>query len=136
MSTYRLTKSRYIGYSLGAVGTAGFGTVPGLVLAIYLTNTLGVAAGLASLVVLLPKLWDVFFLPYVGNLSDRSVAKHGSRTRFLIIGAIGMLISFPLMFAVPAGTSSGVAAAWVGSAAAGSGARAGSMMASTALPTS
>lgn len=113
MSTYRLAKSRYIGYSLGAVGTAGFGTVPGLVLAIYLTNTLGVAAGLASLVVLLPKLWDVFFLPYVGNLSDRSVAKHGSRTRFLVIGAIGMLISFPLMFAVPAGTSSGVAAAWV-----------------------
>ncbi|MFM9050246.1 MAG: MFS transporter [Actinomycetota bacterium] len=113
MSDYRLGKGRYIGYGLGAVGTAGFGTVPGLVLAIYLTNTLGVAAGLASIVVLLPKLWDVFFLPYVGNLSDRSVAKHGSRTRFLIIGAIGMLITFPLMFAVPAGTSAGVSAAWV-----------------------
>ena len=113
MSAYRLGRRQYIGYGLGATGTAGFGTVPGLVLAIYLTNTLGVAAGLASLVVLVPKLWDVFFLPYVGNLSDRSVHKHGSRTRFLVYGAIGMLLCFPLMFAVPDGTAPTVAAIWV-----------------------
>ena len=113
MPAYRLGRRQYIGYGLGATGTAGFGTVPGLVLAIYLTNTLGVAAGLASLVVLVPKLWDVFFLPYVGNLSDRSVHKHGSRTRFLVYGAIGMLLCFPLMFAVPDGTAPTVAAIWV-----------------------
>lgn len=109
----RLTRGATLGYAAGAAGTAGFGTVPGLLLAIYLTNTLGVAAGIASLVVLLPKLWDVFFLPYVGNLSDRSVARSGNRARFLVFGAIGMLICFPLMFAVPAGVGTGVAAGWV-----------------------
>ena len=109
----RLTRGATLGYAAGAAGTAGFGTVPGLLLAIYLTNTLGVAAGIASLVVLLPKLWDVFFLPYVGNLSDRSVARSGNRARFLVFGAIGMLICFPLMFAVPAGVGTGVAAVWV-----------------------
>ena len=109
----RLTRGSMLGYSVGAVGTAGFGTVPGLLLAIYLTNTLGVAAGIASLVVLLPKLWDVFFLPVVGNLSDRSVARTGNRSRFLVFGAIGMLVCFPLMFAVPAGVGTGLAAAWV-----------------------
>ncbi|MGI9196381.1 MAG: MFS transporter, partial [Candidatus Nanopelagicales bacterium] len=113
MSAYRLKRGQYIGYSLGAVGTAGFGTVPGLLLAIYLTNTLGVAAGFASLVVLVPKLWDVFFLPFVGNLSDRSVHRGASRARFLVFGAIGMLVCFPLMFAVPAGTQPAMAAAWV-----------------------
>ena len=113
MSAYRLTRGQYVGYGIGATGTAGFGTVPGLVLAIYLTNTLGVAAALASLVVLLPKLWDVFFLPYVGNLSDRSTAKTGSRTRFLVVGAIGMLVCFPLMFVLPAGVAPTAAAAWV-----------------------
>lgn len=102
-----------IGYSLGAAGSAGFGTVPGLLLAIYLTNTLGVAAGLASLVVVIPKLWDVVFLPFVGSLSDRSVARHGQRARYLVYGAVGILISFPLMFAVPAGTDTTVAATWV-----------------------
>jgi Na+/melibiose symporter-like transporter len=109
----RLTRGATLGYAAGAAGTAGFGTVPGLLLAIYLTNTLGVAAGIASLVVLLPKLWDVFFLPYVGNLSDRSVARTGNRARFLAFGAIGMLICFPLMFAVPAGMGAGIAAGWV-----------------------
>ena len=87
--------------------------MPGLVLPIYLTDTLGVAAGLASIVVLLPKVWDMLFLPMVGNWSDRSAARNGSRSRFIAIGAVGMLVSFPLMFAVPAGTSPLAAAAWV-----------------------
>lgn len=109
----RLTRRSIVGYSFGAAGSAGFGTVPGLILAIYLTNTLGVAAGLASLVVLIPKLWDVAFLPFVGTLSDRYASRHGSRARYLVYGALGMLICFPLMFAVPEGTDSTVAAAWV-----------------------
>jgi len=109
----RLTRGSTLGYSVGATGTAGFGTVPGLLLAIYLTNTLGVAAGIASLVVLVPKLWDVFFLPYVGTLSDRAVARTGNRARFLVLGAVGMLVCFPLMFAVPAGVAPMAAAAWV-----------------------
>lgn len=85
--------------------------MPGLVLPIYLTDTLGVAAGLASIVVLLPKVWDMLFLPMVGNLSDSSAARGGARSSFLAIGAVGMLVSFPLMFAVPAGTSPLAAAA-------------------------
>jgi glycoside/pentoside/hexuronide:cation symporter, GPH family len=109
----RLARGSILGYSVGAAGTAGFGTVPGLLLAIYLTNTLGVAAGIASLVVLIPKLWDVFFLPFVGTLSDRAVARTGNRARFLVFGAIGMLVCFPLMFAVPAGVGATVAAIWV-----------------------
>lgn len=109
----RLTRRSMVGYSFGAAGSAGFGTVPGLLLAIYLTNTLGVAAGIASLVVLIPKLWDVVFLPFVGTLSDRYASRSGNRARYLLYGAIGMLICFPLMFAVPEGTNSTVAAAWV-----------------------
>ena len=46
-----LPRRTVAGYALGSVGTGGFGTLPGLVLAYYLTDTLGVAAGLASLVV-------------------------------------------------------------------------------------
>jgi GPH family glycoside/pentoside/hexuronide:cation symporter len=113
VDTRRLTRGATLGYGVGAAGTAGFGTVPGLLLAIYLTNTLGVAAGIASVVLLLPKLWDIVFLPYVGNLSDRYAHRHGSRTRYLVYGALGMLVSFPIMFAVPAGIPSTVAAIWV-----------------------
>jgi Na+/melibiose symporter-like transporter len=113
MAFSRLRRSQYIGYGLGATGSAGFGTVPGLVLALYLTNTLGVAAGLAAIVVLVPKLWDLFFLPLLGGLSDRSALRRGNRNRFLLMGAMAILISFPLMFAVPQGTMPIAAAAWV-----------------------
>jgi hypothetical protein len=40
-----------VGYGLGSVATGAFGTVPGLMLLPYLTDTLGVAAGVAGVVV-------------------------------------------------------------------------------------
>lgn len=102
-----------ISYALGSVGTAGFSTVPGLLLAYYLTNSLGVAAGVAALVLLVPKLWDVVFLPIVGNLSDRSVEKRRSRRPFLLAGGLLLPILFALMFAVPPAFAPVPAAIWV-----------------------
>lgn len=46
------------GYAFGSLVTGAFGTVPGLLLPPYLTDTLGVAAGVAGLLVLSPKAWD------------------------------------------------------------------------------
>ena len=108
-----LGRRTYVGYALGSVGTAGFATVPGLLLAYYLTNSLGVAAALAALVVLLPKLWDVVFLPIVGTWSDRSAQRSRTRRPFLLAGGLSLPLAFILMFAVPAAISGGGAAAWV-----------------------
>ncbi len=108
-----LTRGQVFAYALGSVGTAGFSTVPGLLLAYYLTNSLGVAAFVGSVVLLLPKLWDVVFLPIVGNLSDRSVARRGTRRPFLLIGGVTLPALFALMFATPTAFSPSVAAAWV-----------------------
>src|SRR5689334_5422313 len=69
------------GYALGSLVTGAFGTVPGLLLLPYLTDTLGVAAGVSGLLVLLPKAWDVVVNPVAGRISDRS----GSRRPFLLI---------------------------------------------------
>ena len=46
------------GYSSGSLVTGAFGTVPGLLLLPYLTDTLGVAAAVAGLLVLTPKALD------------------------------------------------------------------------------
>ena len=54
------------GYALGSVATGAFGTVPGLLLLPYLTDRLGVAAGLAGAIVFLPKAWDVILNPIAG----------------------------------------------------------------------
>lgn len=108
-----LPRRTVAGYALGSVGTGGFGTLPGLVLAYYLTDTLGVAAGLAGLVVTLPKVWDVVIDPFLGARSDASAARHGSRRRFLLAGALTLPVAFALLFATPAGWTGAAAAAWV-----------------------
>lgn len=108
-----LPRRTVVGYALGSVGTGGFGTLPGLVLAYYLTDTLGVAAGLASLVVTVPKVWDVLIDPLIGARSDVSAARHGSRRRFLLAGALSIPLLFTALFATPAALAGPTAAVWV-----------------------
>jgi GPH family glycoside/pentoside/hexuronide:cation symporter len=108
----RIPTRAVAGYAAGSVGTGGFGTLPGLVLAYYLTDTLGVSALLASLVVIVPKVWDVVIDPAVGALSDAE-ARRGGRTRLMTVGALTLPIGFVGMFAVPEGTGQWLAAAWV-----------------------
>jgi glycoside/pentoside/hexuronide:cation symporter, GPH family len=108
----RIPTRAVAGYAAGSVGTGGFGTLPGLVLAYYLTDTLGVSALLASLVVIVPKVWDVVIDPAVGSLSDTE-ARRGSRTRLMTVGALTLPVGFVGMFAVPSGSGELVAAAWV-----------------------
>jgi Na+/melibiose symporter-like transporter len=86
-------------YAAGSIGTGGFATLPGLVLAIYLTDTLGVAALGASVIIGVAKLWDVVIDPVIGGRSDRSLAVTGSRRRFMTLGGILLPVFFVLTFA-------------------------------------
>ena len=100
------------GYGFGSVATGTFGTVPGLLLLPYLTDTLGVAAVAAGVIVFLPKAWDVVLNPIAGRISDRSTHPAGRRRPFLLRGGLTLAVFFALMFAGPTG-SPGVGAAWV-----------------------
>lgn len=112
-ATSRIPRRAVAGYAAGSVGTGGFGTLPGLVLAYYLTDTLAVPALLASLVVIVPKVWDVVIDPAVGALSDREARDRGTRSRLMAVGAVTLPVGFIGMFAVPDGLSSVAAAGWV-----------------------
>ncbi len=90
-----------IGYATGSVATGAFGTVPGLLLLPYLTDTLGVAAGIAGAIVFVPKAWDVVLNPIAGRISDRHVSPRGPRRPFLRVGGIALALSFALLFAGP-----------------------------------
>lgn len=113
MATSRLDRRTYLGYAIGSVGTAGYATVPGLLLAYYLTDVLGVAAGLAAVTVFVPKVWDVVIDPFLGHASDRSVQRRGSRRPFLLVGGLTLPVIFVLLFGVPSGLAPGAAALWV-----------------------
>jgi GPH family glycoside/pentoside/hexuronide:cation symporter len=100
-------------YAIGSLGTGGFGTLPGLVLVYYLTDTLGVAALAAGILVTAAKVWDVVIDPVIGARSDRSLAQRGSRRPYMLAGAILLPIFFVLTFAVPAGLPPLVSGLWV-----------------------
>ncbi|MPZ86212.1 MAG: MFS transporter [Actinophytocola sp.] len=94
------TRTRF-GYSLGSLATGAFGTVPGLLLLPYLTDTLAVSASVAGLLVLLPKAWDVLFNPVAGRISDRTTGRLGARRPYLIGGGVALAVFFAGLFAGP-----------------------------------
>jgi len=107
-----LTPGARRGYGLGSVATGSFGTVPGLLLLPYLTDRLGVAAGVAGLVVFLPKAWDVVLNPVAGRVSDRSTNPAGRRRPFLIRSGSLLALAFVLLFSGPT-SPTGAATTWV-----------------------
>ncbi|MFI2661466.1 MFS transporter [Micromonospora carbonacea] len=96
-----LPRRVHAGYALGSLVTGAFGTVPGLLLLPYLTDTLGVAAGVAALLVLLPKAWDVLVNPVAGRISDRTRSRWGARRPYLLLGGLALAVLFAAIFAAP-----------------------------------
>ena len=101
-----------VGYALGGIATGSFGTVPGLLLLPYLTDSLGIGSALAGLIVFLPKAWDVIVNPITGRLSDRSSNARRTRRPFLLWGGLALALSFALLFSGPQAPR-GVAGGWV-----------------------
>jgi len=113
MTETGLPRSVRAGYGLGSVATGTFGTVPGLLLLPYLTDTLGIGAALAGVIVFAPKAWDVVLNPIAGGISDRTVDDRGPRRPFLLRGGLALAACFALLFAAPDLGSQAVDAIWV-----------------------
>lgn len=107
-----LPRRTRIGYGLGSVATGSFGTVPGLLLLPFLTDTIGVLPALAGLIVLLPKAWDVVLNPIAGRISDASTHPGGRRRPFLLRAGAALAVLFALLFAGPTAPT-WLGAAWV-----------------------
>ena len=109
----QLPRGVRVGYGLGSVATGTFGTVPGLMLLPYLTDTLGITALVAGVIVFAPKAWDVVLNPVAGRISDRSTDPRGPRRPFLLRGGLPLAVFFVLMFAAPDLGSRVLDGAWV-----------------------
>ena len=97
---------------MGSMATGSFATVPGLLLLPYLTDTIGIAAALAGVIVFIPKFWDVILNPIAGRISDRHRSPRGRRRPFLIWSGLALAVFFALLFAGPTDSKT-LGAAWV-----------------------
>lgn len=109
----QLSRGVRFGYGAGSVATGAFGTVPGLMLLPYLTDTLGIAALLAGVIVFAPKAWDVILNPIAGRISDRTVDPRGPRRPWLLRAGFALALCFALIFAGPDLDSKTFDAIWV-----------------------
>lgn len=99
-------------FATGSLGMGVWVTVPGLLLLYFLTDVLGVAAALAGLTLLVPKIIDVIVHPLIGSRSDAQARRIGHRRR-MMYGGLLLGLAMVAMFTVPAGLEGTPAAVWV-----------------------
>lgn len=103
MSAPPLRRALCLAYGAGSIGAGIFSTIPGLLLLIYLTDTLAVPPWIAGLAIVIPKLWDIYTDPIVGAWSDRTRTRWGRRRPFLLAGALLLPPCFMALFMAPVG---------------------------------
>ncbi|MGE4489007.1 MAG: MFS transporter [Kiritimatiellales bacterium] len=89
--------------ALGVGSFAGFlgGTlVKSLAVPVY-QMTLGVNPALLGIALALPRLWDAFTDPVMGNISDNFQSRFGRRKPFIVAGAVLTGVSFGIVWMVP-----------------------------------
>lgn len=101
-------------YSVGSIGAGVYSTVPSILLLFFMTESLGLAPGLASLAVLIPKLLIVGVDPALGAWSDRHTSRWGRRRPFLLFGAVLSAFAFIALFSIPPLATPAATAAAVG----------------------
>ena len=94
MEEKKLSLGTKLGYGVCDFGGNLFFTATAFVLMNFLTDTVGLAAALAGIALMIGRLWDAFYDPIIGFISDKTVSKMGRRRPFMLGGA------FPLFFAV------------------------------------
>ena len=97
----RLKKSMMVGWGLGSVAP---GMIIGLANALqlrFITDFVGISAGVASTILVLSKLYDAFADPTMGWLSDRTQSRWGRRRPYLLLGGILLPVAMVLMFTLP-----------------------------------
>lgn len=90
-----------LGFGIGDLGGNLFFTAMGFYSLIYLTDTVGIAASLAGIAILVGKFWDAVTDPMVGFLSDRTRSRWGRRRPYLLFGALPLLLAMWYFFSAP-----------------------------------
>jgi GPH family glycoside/pentoside/hexuronide:cation symporter len=102
MEQKKLPIGMKLGYGVADLGGNLFFTVIAFVLLNYLTDTVGLSAALAGTALMIGRIWDAFYDPVIGYISDRTATKMGRRRPFMLGGAIPLLIAMIIMFTNPA----------------------------------
>lgn len=100
-----------------AVGTGGLpvflgnNSVNALAMPFY-NMILGVPTAMLGFALMIPRIWDAFTDPFMGNFSDNFRSRFGRRRPFILLGAILMGLTFGAIWMVPTGWGNHAKIAW------------------------
>ena len=90
-----------IGYGSGDIaGNVVYAFLSSFVM-IYLTNTIGLSAGIVGTLIAVSKLFDGFTDIFFGSMIDRTHSKLGKARPWMLYGYIGCAVTLAAIFAVP-----------------------------------
>ena len=90
-----------LGFGICDLGGNLFFTAISFVLLNFMTDTVGLSAGLAGTALMIGRLWDAFYDPIIGYASDRTKSSFGRRRPYMLAGAIPMFLAMILIFTNP-----------------------------------
>ena len=93
-----LTLKTKIGFGICDIGGNLFFTTLSFHLTIFLTDTLGLAAGLMGMAMMTGRIIDAFSDPLMGYISDHTRSRWGRRRPYIFFGSIPLVFFFILMF--------------------------------------
>ncbi len=97
----RIPSRLCIGWGLGAVTMGVMANVFNVLILRFATEILGIAAGLAGAVLAVSKLYDAFFDPIVGTISDNLQTSWGRRRPVLAVATLLCPLSILFLFFAP-----------------------------------
>jgi GPH family glycoside/pentoside/hexuronide:cation symporter len=93
-----LSRGRKLAYGVGDTSISLTVTIVGAYFAIFLTDVVGLAPGLAAIAVFVGRSWDYVNDPLIGFLSDRTRSRWGRRRPYLLFGAVPFGLAFAMMW--------------------------------------
>jgi GPH family glycoside/pentoside/hexuronide:cation symporter len=93
-----LSRKSKLLYGAGDIGFSLTSTILGVYFAIFLTDVVGLAPGIAAGSILVGRVWDFVNDPIIGHISDRTRTRWGRRRPYLLFGSIPFGVAFVLLW--------------------------------------
>lgn len=100
-------------YSLGHIANSVKAILFGIFSLYFYTTVMGLPGRLVGLAMAIGLLWDALIDPVIGRVSDRLGGRLGKRHGMMLVGSLGMGISFWAFFSPPRGLSTAALFGWV-----------------------